>query len=150
MYNENEKKINIIVAERDPSLSTMWRDILEAEGYKVYETQPNLRVQEAVIRSFEQNMLPVVIFDDASDQTYPGLDLPGTDSRQIGPLVSKMTLANLGNLRRGGLRFPLILVTSLDRQEEPSLPRQEADEVFIKPIDPKEILKTIERLTSSS
>lgn len=148
MYNE--KIINIIVAERDPSLSTMWRDILEAEGYKVYETQPNLRVQEAVIRSFKQNMLPVVIFDDASNQTYPGLDLHGTDSRQIGPLVSKMTLTDLGNLRRGGLRFPLILVTSLDRQEEPSLPKQEADEVFIKPIDPKEILKTIERLTSSS
>lgn len=147
MYNEREKKINVIVAERDKKLSKMWRDILEHEGYTVSEAQPNLKVLGEVKRSFAQNMQPVVIFDNASDQTYLGLDLPGTDSRQTDPLVSKMTLTDLGNLRRGGLRFPLILVTSLDRQEEPSLPKQEADAVFIKPIDPKEILEIIERLT---
>lgn len=136
------------MAERDPSLSKMWRDILEAEGHKVSETPPNLGVLEEVRRSIAQNMLPVMIFDDASDQIYPGLDLPGTDSRQTDPLVSRMTLTELSYLRKGGLRLPLILVTSLDRQEEFSLFKQEADEVFIKPIDPKKILETIERLTN--
>lgn len=123
----------ILLAEDDPVTALMVRAVLERAGYPVDLVESFDALRDSLL---PHNGMPDLIVTD--------LNMPGGD----GLSMLKETAAQA--LETGKTRPPTIVLTSDSRKEtHDSLMAAGALAVFTKPVDPRHLMKTVDRLLQS-